>query len=307
MNNTDNNGSSEDFSQMASEMTSRFWESSAPLMTPKPSDFDNFIIFHYTNLSAAINIIENQEIWATNIGFLNDEHELVCAQNVFINTVRDKDYREKNEFYLPFCDELEEKIRNELTHQSYVVSFCEHGDSLGQWRGYGSGVSIGFNAKEMMSFCEEIRLVKVLYDPTIQSQITKNLISSFCEYLILNKKSLNYDERRKEAVRLANNYHNFTASQMKNASFQEEMEWRIVRNRPFGLNPSENPEVLFREKNGFIAPYIKMKPKSGRLPIKGIFMSPNSHPTLKYSLEELLRKNGYTEAPVLKSKIPFKG
>jgi hypothetical protein len=90
--------------------------------------------------------------------------------------------------------------------------------------------------------------VKVLHDPTVQSQITKNLISSFCEYLILNKNSPNYDEKRKEAVSLANNYHNFSASQMKNASFQEEMEWRIVKNRPFGLNFSENPEVFFREK-----------------------------------------------------------
>jgi hypothetical protein len=98
MNNTDKNGSAEDVSQITSEMTSRFWESSAPLMTPEIPYFDNFIIFYYTNISETINIIENQEIWATNIGFLNDEHELVCAQNVFINTVRNKDYREKMSF-----------------------------------------------------------------------------------------------------------------------------------------------------------------------------------------------------------------
>jgi hypothetical protein len=51
---------------------------SIPLVPIEPA-----VVYHYTSLSAMMNILKTQQIWATDIGYLND----VSERNLLIDTV----------------------------------------------------------------------------------------------------------------------------------------------------------------------------------------------------------------------------
>jgi len=102
------------------------------------------VVYHYTSLSAMMNILRTQTIWATDIGYLND----VSERNLLLNTV--------DEHLASFA--LKHNLDAEPFRQSdpywpegpFVASFSAERDSLNQWRSYcpiANGVSIGFKTE----------------------------------------------------------------------------------------------------------------------------------------------------------------
>jgi hypothetical protein len=217
-----------------------FWEESREELLGNPFPGEG-LVHHYTTVEAAISIIKSQSLWSTNIAFLNDFNERICASNVLRRMIHEVEKcrifadKEANEL----ATQLLSKIENEFVHSSFVTSFCDDGDLLGQWRGYGGGVSIAFDAKAL------------------------------------------------------------------NASFRDEREWRLLTTRPLGdLNAP--PEVHFRAREKAISPYVELNPVNGKLPIRGIILSPNCHSTASACFEAMLAKHGYEDAFVNFSEIPYR-
>lgn len=109
----------------------------------------NINYWHYTSIDALINIfkdyressediIDSFNLYASHIRFMNDSEEYNNGESKFrslINTPLLKDYSSVLD-----CSET----------NAYVLSFCEDGDLLSQWKWYGrdSGISFCFNAKD---------------------------------------------------------------------------------------------------------------------------------------------------------------
>ncbi len=202
--------------------------------------------------------------------------------------------------------QLLSKIENEFVHSSFVTSFCDDGDLLGQWRGYGGGVSIAFDAKALNAACgAQTTLVKVMYEPEGQVEILDSMIISGSSWLSAKKGEKDFEFFKDEILKRLQVYFENISAQMKNASFRDEREWRLLTTRPLGdLNAP--PEVHFRAREKAISPYVELNPVNGKLPIRGIILSPNCHSTASACFEAMLAKHGYEDAFVNFSEIPYR-
>ncbi len=292
------------FEREISPASGQFWDESGELMADRPLPTDG-LVHHYTSIEVAILIVEGQELWPSNIAYLNDSTELVCARNVLKYLLSSQSRTRDNQNAAELLKKLDEKIGTEFVHSTFVLSFCDNGDLLGQWRGYGGGVSIAFDGLEIGSIFEETNLVKVIYSAFQQIQILDSLIMSFSTYLDGQKQKEGYNVLETETISFLRLYFENIAAKMKNEAFAEESEWRILTTRR-GVDISQHPEVHFRTKNKGALPYLKIQPKDGLLPIKGITLSPNAHSSAESIFNALLYKKGYRGYFIKKSVIPFR-
>ena len=205
-------------------------------------------LYHYTSFENFTNIINSNELWMTDIRFLNDSSELnyaIESYKEYIEKINKNPRRIINKFkyynsdfnkstldeLLSILLNLIETVQN-LHSYSFVFSLSEEGDLLSQWQGYtafGKGISIGFNYER---FCNEIHP-----DP---SQKPNNLsrIGELLYPCLYSRKKL---YKTVEATLLgiyANNFSEGLTSidfidvwseclHIKHDAFKEEKEWRL--------------------------------------------------------------------------------
>jgi hypothetical protein len=132
------------------------------------------LIWHYTTASGLQGILKSQQLWATNILFLNDEEEFTGFFNKRLATLLQEAVAEgvkeirKKENGQQIIDSLggEAGIRSvlitafrnaTLKHRAFVTSFCSPPETetsdglLSQWRGYGpdGGYAIVFDSRKI--------------------------------------------------------------------------------------------------------------------------------------------------------------
>lgn len=287
-------------------MMDKFWAGGMPLMADRPFP-EGGLVHHYTTVEAAISIIEKQRFWSTNIAFLNDFNERVCALNVLTNIIEAPDTGVfKDEGAKELARQLVSTIKDQYVHATFVTSFCDSGDMLGQWRGYGGGVSIAFDAEELdAAFDEQTSLVRVLYRPAEQSEIFDRMIVTASSWLADKKDDDDFENIKWEGLSRLRVYFENISAKMKNMSFYDEREWRLLTKRD--ISPlTDRPEVHFRARGKAISPYIELDPNNGKLPIRGITLSPNSHSSAGSSFQAILHKYGYEDVLVNNSTIPYR-
>lgn len=289
------------------------------------------VIYHYTSAEGIRGIIANNEIWLTNVAFVNDTTECKALQE-------EKYLFKDNEFGNKFVrDRWKSFIRNpDNDYDTYIVSFSRGKESLEQWRAYGS-FRIGFKASKLMG--PRFNLYECVY--------TKNEIINW----ILKKeklkewkgKSLNDEYKRGAAFNLI-----YAASKKyKNINFKNEKEVRLISVshhtcEPYPNSPSmfeDDPPIHYRKHQVFKTPvpYVKFMiidnvnrkliPLSGTsqqmkeiklaeeknkkkclLPITDILIGPMQHQKeAKIACDILLKDKGYTNVKVEISKIPYRG
>ncbi|MDG6098415.1 DUF2971 domain-containing protein [Alteromonas sp. ZYF713] len=231
-------------------------------------------LFHYTSLDTALNIISNNELWVSNVHFMNDSSELGAGFSIVadawfetLNTKGGEQEAKAN---------LINYIRENKDH--YVFSLSKNGDQLSQWRGYanfGKGCCIGFDKDVLEEFCKNISknrehlyeleflenydniyscdLVECIYTDDVQVQreaydIGYRMAKTSPKDSILQQKNI------KEAV-------DFSLS-VKDKGFKEEAEYRLV----LDLITSDFPPVAnrdsnkdFRVANGRIIPFYRLR------------------------------------------------
>jgi hypothetical protein len=119
-----------------------------------PTEF----LYHYTDQTGLLGIIESRSLWATNISYMNDATEFGLS----VRLIRDRLLAELETKIEPgrspetdtgHLNERQNRARELLKHTVsdaspiHVICFCEKGDLLSQWRGYagaGYGYSLAF-------------------------------------------------------------------------------------------------------------------------------------------------------------------
>lgn len=281
------------------------------------------LLYHYTDVNGLVGIIETKNIWATDCRFFNDTSEIDYGIQLVREVITDEMRQENSEQDLEFL----ERSRNleEVLFQLfdiYIVCFCEDGDILSQWRGYGDlgdGYSIGVESEKIK--CDKYRVGRVIYSREEQESIIKGILS---EHLRLLKDY--YGEHEKAVVDLvitdlSINFSVLVAqviSLFKHPAFCEEKEWRLVyflkkfdalRNGAVITNYLDT--VRFRSKNEYLVPYIEIglckDDKCNAAPIKEITCGPSKQPILKkIALEQFMKKNKYSDVIIINSDIPYR-
>ena len=162
---------------------------------------------HYTKSSGLKGIIDNGEIWASNVSFLNDRRELLYGLDAAAKVV--KKFASKTT-YADWHKPLDSAIYHLKSGQipnTYAACFCEKSDLLSQWRGYGGseqGIAITF-AREKLG--DAPKGIKASLFPVVYGQIktTSEITQALSESLDDFEKAASHsgdskDEKKERAL-----------------------------------------------------------------------------------------------------------
>lgn len=289
------------------------------------------LLYHYTDAQGLLGMLKAHRLWATNRRFLNDPTEASYAAATILGVAKSKEAEAH----------LDKVIRNAQRRQGirlavqtgaesilswyvdhdehYLACFCENGDLLSQWRGYGStggGYALGFAAEHLglvqyqnINKPEPI-VQKVIYDPKVQRSITLKWLKFIIDWL-------NFGGQSKEPLDDYEDFgwirFNWFLSQslrcFKHPAYTEEAEWRVIQ---VGTAPTGVRAVQpnFRAGRRGVVEYVELDLPGGgeRLPLEVICYGPTLDDTITdRSLNLLCRGKGYDRVSITKSEVPFAG
>jgi hypothetical protein len=214
-------------------------------------------LHHYTSLYSLIGIVDQKEIWFTNIDYLNDISEFREGKELFLEILaRAESKFELPESYTRIRCYIEECI---TPYDLFSFSVSERRDSLEQWRAYAnaeSGVMITFHG--IFEHLEEagITCMKVVYDEKHYTEEIHRLVEKM---------------KRWDLARLNGNLAGFWAKfhrvmaklflKKKNSAFKHEEEWKLFySHRDIDDSDKIGTEVVkekirFRPAENYIIPY----------------------------------------------------
>lgn len=261
------------------------------------------VLYHYTKSNGINGIINRNCFWATKSDFLNDPNEFV-----YIRRIIDAICKEiiKNDLWrrMFLLDVLEETtfLTGGKNREYFVLSFSKCRDSITMWSEFGSktGYNIGLRSEDIILRIAENSDIDyhgfVIYEPGQQKKLLRRILCEYIpEYLqmsfdeileagVRNHEDADYQKACRKFQKVAAVYAMF----FKHESFAQEEEYRFVFKKP------KDRRVHFREKDGFMIPFIEVPLSEENLPIEEIVVAPQNHIDLaKSGMEYMLRTKGY--------------
>lgn len=269
-------------------------------------------LYHYTSGQALLGILESDSVWASQIRYMNDSKEFTHAVEHatqalhMLSMASSNQTGTRSELCRAVISYLEKLDHLPL----YVACFSEIFDSLSQWRGYcppNCGYSLGFDRVKLESAAEEqgFKLKKCVYDRDVQSQTVSKWASKTIEALEAGCPTGadpfrythdNSDKFLPDFVAFA--------PYMKDPSFSDEHEWRIV-----GRFRGDDKLVNLRPGRSLLVPYVQfcLYSKTDRSPIYDICVGPTPDPRLAInSLSLLFWKDVGIPGGMSTSSVPYR-
>lgn len=152
---------------------------------------------------------------------------------------------------------------------------------------------------------------KVIYEKRTQKEIVRDLLTEIIpkkigysferimEMSVKGGRCVEYEKLCKKFLKVIATYALF----FKQEEFAAEEEYRVV------FKGEENDEILFREREGFLLPYmlIQLKEKNQWLPVHNVTVAPKNHVDLsKKGMEIYLESLGYdTKVELSRIKLRY--
>ena len=287
---------------------------------------DPDVLFHYTSAVGLIGIVQDEVLWATDAEFLSDAQELRFGREDLRRALLER----ADELCPPGSDEGSSDgsratvmrsaadhlkpggpFLRKQEHVVYVACFCEDGDLLSQWRGYGSpgGYAIGFRAASLREIRPldlgdsgeiaatalplPVRLVQVRYGPPAAERMIQQVLRDIAPKPV-GSPGVGGWVRAQSLVLPA-------LAKIKHEAFSEEKEWRlmVVGSRGF-------EEVSFRSGNLGAIPYVKLT-----IPVSAVVkvvVGPGREQLVRLrGVERLLSEHSLDHTAIQPSKAPFRG
>jgi hypothetical protein len=246
----------------------------------------------------------------TDVRFLNDSTEFFLAVQFLANRVEQllqDDSLTDNE--RGFLEQVVSGVRYSVDLQSLiglagVFALSEHSDQLSQWRGYCApegGCSIGFD-KEQLDLLGgvHVSLRKCRYGLDEASGELEAFLTRCRQMGMLVDRAADDTVFLQQVADFAHAFTDF-AAWVKDESFREEAEWRLV-SRLLDTEPH------FRHGTSTLIPYTVVQAAEGeQLPIRTVVVGPNRHQHLAVAaVRSLLRTNDLSHVEVVVSSIPYR-
>ncbi|WP_434042996.1 MULTISPECIES: DUF2971 domain-containing protein [Sorangium] len=246
-------------------------------------------IYHYTTIAGLIGILGRRELWASDCRFLNDGAELSYARELF--------FAEVDKFDLPQLEDGGYRVAWRTRESSYVfvACFCEEGDLLSQWRGYGAdhGYALGFDV-------ESLRRLGLGDLAPIQYGLP-NPAQYFAEELELARHPTahpgvaGWHATELLLPRLA---------RVKHPGFAEEREWRLMKQA--SLYEPE-PKVLPQFRPSPLGPLAYIVHSFTRECLREVVVGPGSHAATRMAaVTAMLEHQGFSDINVRASIVPLR-
>lgn len=299
-------------------------------------------LYHYTTAPGLLGIFSSRSLHATHNAYLNDKSEGQYARELIAKAFESYSGPGKaREHLLPEVGVRGLGATEVLALRPYVVSFCEDGDLLSQWRGYGDqggGYALGFTVwpqgigqpqqhSAYLQHSEHFILRRIIYEEEEQIAIVHDVINKAVGVLDEASAVMQQPDELERVAQICRlsvmRQVGYLSACLKHPAFRDETEWRAISVR--GLHDDIRPE--FRLRGSDIIPYIQLPltadPRSPashirrllnlHLAVSDITIGPGAHPQLAEfalrSMTGLHTQGSHICQPSVKisvSKIPFK-
>lgn len=258
-------------------------------------------LYHYTNNSGLVGMFSSQELWFSDIRFLNDSREYKHACDLLAKYIRKCASTHRQGWIDAGCtqDKFDGMINNMCKGSTYervqqnsswegfpfVFSLTQKRDSLNQWRSYGSGYCIEIDVKSIQSHA--LRLIKVAYkrdedEDGYLSRVVNDFFSS-------NIRKIHPDgglDQETYYAGIEDIVYKLWSSDFfvkhKDEGFHEEEEWRLVMY--VDRSSAEFKNVFFDPSGRYPRPRLKIRPNAQEYPFSDIAKEIICGPGLDYEL-----------------------
>jgi Protein of unknown function (DUF2971) len=184
-------------------------------------------LYHYTKGVNFNNIIQSQELWASQIGAMNDHSEVFYTKDLFLIQL--------SNIFDGHPDVSQVITRAQSAYDDYVckdtfsISFSKRANLLSQWNRYSdsTGVSIGFSGTVLLAACNRgWRFVEVEYDISAQAA---SLLEIANRFVIANVQSMADEDFKGWFISTCKRDLDNCSVSFKHPGFKEECEVRLVK------------------------------------------------------------------------------
>lgn len=292
------------------------------------------VIFHYTTPEGLINILDQKELWFSRFDCLNDESEgkyilsvyKKAVESLFIEKEIDAWFLEQIEDVRPDflhffrlageterINKLEKKEGEAIgisgigkSAKPYLCCFSMERDSLPMWNYYSKGnryegYNIGFRYKETIQKCENVDVLRVIYNETDQVLILKAIIDNAYKNYTLCQHSIELCRR------LITSALSSRSLQFKHEAFEYEKEVRLVLWEPenYVLIDLKKEILHYRQKKGIIIPFYKVAFNKGQ--VKSLMIGPLIQTKIATdTAKSMLINKEYSDVIIDYSRIPIR-
>jgi hypothetical protein len=262
-------------------------------------------LFHYTSADAVRGILSTGGIWATHLSFFNDTSEWSYGHALAKRALAPLEQKG----FAQAADVIAQGIDDKDLFDFYVACFCEDGDLIPQWRGYGAagaGYAIGFDTQALAA--SDGLLLPVLYD---SEWVLKSMsaVADRCANRISEIKTHPERDRIvKEVIGSAITVLVALIASSKNRLFEHEREWRLLYPWKKAQAATEKA-VSFRSANGILVPFVELRlgEEGLTIPLSSVRCGPTlRHESTELAVRMLLTKHGLKDAKVLRSEAPLR-
>jgi hypothetical protein len=305
-------------------------------------------LWHYTSFNALLGIVSSKKIWATEYRFLNDREEFSHARKLAQELVEEQSEFIGKEFPARYVLHQTVNLAFNTGHlhderlRIMVASFSEEGDQLSQWRGYAgnsTGVSIGLDLRAIRPpletgttvtfapciykdadkrsllktvFAQRLNEIQEWWDSTVKLSSQKSNEIRRNDPLVISQLIASRSKEQEEVIRRSQVNLQFDllriAPLLKNESFSEEKEWRLVLPMESIKLPT-NHIIEFRSTSNSLVPYIAYplnKPnQEGPIFCNALILGPSSHPSAELGVNMFLQRE-HIRTLAKPSKIPYR-
>lgn len=274
------------------------------------------ILYHYTRLDGLLGIVKSKSLWASNIYYFNDASEITYASDIFKKVILNRKNKvdEKQEYFLNEFDNWLDTFSHTI-HQYFVFSLTEKGDLLSQWRGYtkGRGVSIGFEPNALVRKIEKqgLKIVKCIYKIPEQEGLAEEFLNEII--IAFNNENLDYKNKphppKKKYRGLLEKFRGKILqifSVIKNPSFSEEQEWRIISKY---YTRHTIPNIKYREGISMLVPYIEIDISSEETKetmFHKVYVGPTQNTSLSHASLATFLSSFRACNKIIPSSIPYR-
>ncbi|MEN6575515.1 MAG: DUF2971 domain-containing protein [Phycisphaerales bacterium] len=261
-------------------------------------------LYHYTTLDAFISIVDGQELWASNVFYLNDSAEfrlaIALAGELLKADIGSEANAERREELENVAKLLADVTPGVMTAPScFVCSFSKEEDDLNQWRAYcrNGGVAIGFRRGDLESLVEKQGLgfapllIPCIYEERRQREEIRAAVSKAVRSLSGGRIGASMSPDEIDKFRAGLLQYVLVDQPIKSDDFAAEKEWRLIARPDPGMGADER--LGFRSRNGLVIPFwrINLNPSTDRQIWEHVrvVVGPSAHPReAKAAIEALL-------------------
>lgn len=275
-------------------------------------------LYHYTNATGMLGVIDRRRLWATHYQYLNDTSELDYGYSIAKEIIKCFLDKEENDIVKNLlANSLNNCTISSSGFEIYIACFCEHDDVLNQWRVYtgtSQGYALGFDANAIgrrtpQNPSQDFILRKVIYDEGKQRELISNAIKSISEKL----RTLKIEGSSISAVAAACKTLRMALIEMtvffKHPAYSVEHEWRALH-MPSYENKSD---LKFRDGIYGLTPYVELDisashgVNSDKLPLTSITAAPSKYTNNSYlALKKLIEVKQLSFCAIRQSTLPVR-